>query len=491
VTHLLGIDLGTSSVKVALFDAETLSVLASTDREYPVYHPQPGLAEQNPQDWWEAVVYAVQAVLKQYPSQEIRGIGLSGQMHGMVCLGQNLKPKHPAIIWADTRSTTQVKDLEAFQKTIPAALPGLPATGFAASTTLWLSQNRPEILTQTHQWLLPKDYIRLQLTGLVGTDPSDAASTWFYDVVAGDWTWDVVAHCGLSPSQMPLLQPSSAFFGELTAQAAEALGLRPGIPVVTGCADLPAQALGHGIVEPGTTLITVGTGGQVFVPLSQPQVDSQHRYYVFDHNIQGHWYAQAAILAAGLALNWLRTLLGLDQREDAYAYLSELAESVPLGAEGLLFLPYLAGERSPHMDSKAAGLLLGLRLHHEPGHMARAVMEGVCFALKDCLTLVNVTSERVVLSGGITKSSVWPQILADVLGKPLHVANTNVPYGCIGAVLLAGMGTGIYPTLSDGLSQLPQPERIVQPQIENLYQERYEQYKRLYPILKEEMHLLT
>ena len=428
--------------------------------------------------------------MAQVKTGQVIGIGLAGQMHGLLCLGKDKRPLNPAIIWADTRSTAEVEQLAEFQEGSSAALPGPPAAGFAAASALWLSRHKPEVLAQTDTILCPKDYVRLCMTGLAATDPSDAAGTWLYDISASAWAADVVARCGLRLDQMPAVQPSTAVAGELSQHAAAAMGLRAGIPVVTGSADMPAQALGHGIVDPDSILVTVGTGGQVFRPCLTPQPDPQQRMHLLNHNVPERWYNLAAILAGGLSLRWLRDVLGLADRADAYAYLSSLAAEVPPGAEGLLFLPYLAGERSPLMDAQATGLFLGLRLHHKTGHLARAVMEGVGFALKSCLALVDDGSATITLSGGVTKSEIWPQILADIWQRPLQIPTQELPRACLGAAILAGVGTGRYKDIHEALSTRSDPITILQPNEVELYGQRYVQFQRLYPLLKEEMHHL-
>jgi xylulokinase len=490
MTYLLGIDLGTSSVKAALIEADTLCIAASAAHEYPVYHPQPGYAEQAPEEWWQALVHAVRTAVKDIDPARVKSIGLSGQMHGLVCLGHKQELLHPAIIWADARTTTEVEDLTAFQTSCTAILPGRPAVGFAAASALWLSRHRPDILKKMAVALLPKDYVRYMLTGDIGTDPSDASSTWLYDIAQGDWAPEVVTFCGLDTSQMPPIKPSAAQSGTVTAIAAHKLGLPGGIPVVAGSADLPAQALGHGIVDPGTVLVTVGTGGQVITPCLHPQIDPDQHLYVFQHNLPGRWYTQAAILSAGLSLRWLRGLAGMEAQPASYKILSNLANDIEAGAEGLLFLPYLAGERTPHMDAKASGLFLGLRLHHDVAHLARAVMEGVGFALKENLDLVASEPAFITLSGGITQSPVWCQILADIFNTPLHAATADMHHACVGSAILAGLGLQYFRDVADVIDKLPAKTTYFQPQDTGSYAGRYEQYRRLYPLLKSEMHQL-
>lgn len=492
MSHLLGIDLGTSSVKAAMIDSNTLRVIASAGQEYPVQQPQPGYAEQNPEDWWQATVSTVRSVLREVDPSAVRGIGLSGQMHGLVMIGPDQIPIHPAIIWADTRSAAQVAALKDEQAALQTTLPGQPAAGFMAATALWLHDNHPSLLDNTQVCLLPKDYLRLKLTGTVGTDPSDAAATWLFDSTAGEWSMEIVERCGLRRDQMPGVYPSHTVAGSLTAEAAQALGLPQNIPVVMGSADLPAQALGYGIIAPGRVLVTVGTGGQAFTPLNSPQPDPDLRYYVFNHNLPDTWYAQAAILSAGLSLRWLRDLLGMAGDPDAYRKLSALASEIPPGAEGLLFLPYLAGERTPHMDANASGLFFGLRLNHGAGHLARAVMEGVGFALKDCLALVAPGATEILLSGGAAKSAVWRQTLADIWQVPVRLADEDAPHACTGAAILAGVGAGKYKRIQDAVNLLPESETMIMPQDSNaeLYAERYALYRHLYPTLRGDMHWL-
>jgi len=491
MTHLLGIDLGTSSVKVALIDESTFRATAVNNVEYPVYHPKNGYAEQNPAEWWNATVQAVRAVLEEVDNAQVVGIGLSGQMHGMVCLDQDLQPIQNAVIWADARSGEQVEQLQRVQPDFESTLPGLPATGFAASTVFWLKMHQPETLAQTHKWLLAKDYIRQRMTGIIATEPSDASSTWLFDVVKQAWAGDVLQFCGLTLAQMPEVVPSSEVVGRLTPSAAQELGLPDGVPVVAGSADLPAQALGQGILSPERALIVVGTGGQIFLPSAAPVVDEANRYYLFNHNQPEMWYIQAAMLAGGLALRWLRDTLGMTE-PDAYAQLSALAATVPAGADGLLFLPYLAGERSPHMDAQASGTFFGLRLHHTSAHMARAVMEGVAFALRDCLELTpHQQVKQYVLSGGITQSAVWSQILSDVLGQSLYAAETEEPHGCIGAAMLAAVGKGLVQSVAEIEALRNHQRRVINPQPKTIYEDRFAQFRRMYPLLKDEMHRLN
>lgn len=496
MTYLLGIDIGTTNVKTVVLEAESARVLAAADQEYPIAQPQPGYAEQNPDDWWDAVCHTARQALQEsgVDPTAVKGIGLSGQMHGGVFLDAENRPLRPAIIWADTRSAPQVTDLmaRADRATLAQYAPGLPAAGFLGPTLMWLAAHEPETLARTRVVLMPKDYVRLRLTGTIGTEASDAAATWLLDVAAADWSDWLVSYCGLERRYLPPVGQSADVAGGLLPEAAEALGLQAGIPVAAGAADMTAQALGYGLYEPGRALVIVGTGGQVFHSLTKPAVDPELRYYVFNHAVPGRWYAQAAILAAGLSLRWLRDLLGLRDREDAYDHLSALAADVPPGAEGLIFLPYLAGERTPHMDPAASGLLLGLRLHHGPGHVARAVMEGVTFALAECLDMVADPGTAVIASGGATKSPVWRAILSDTFERPLMLSH-GAHHGCVGAALLGGIAAGLYADFADATGRLPQPEVAVTPDAAHaaFYRERRALFRGMYDKLRDDMHALA
>ncbi len=490
----LGIDYGTSSVKTAIIDADTLTVLASASEEYRIFHPHAGYAEQNPEDWWQATIITVQKVIHTVPDANIQGIGLSGQMHGTVCLGKDGNWARPAIIWADTRAVNHVQELTERIHSQPDKfmnIAGMPAAGFMAVSLMWLAQNEPQTLEQTHKVLLPKDAMRYKMTGTIGTDFSDASATWLLDVQSNEWSEQLTDICNINRDLLPDLSQSMDVIGKLTKTAAEELGLPNGIPIVAGGSDLPVLGLGHGLVNTDTGMVTVGTGGQVFLPIKQPIFDAKHRYYTFTHSVPDSWYVQASILSAGSSLRWLRDLFGLRDVENAYEILSSKAEDAPIGADGLLFLPYLAGERTPHMDPSASGMFFGLQLHHGQDHFARAVMEGVAFALKSCLTLIGTDATQMLLSGGAGESIIWSQILSDVFNIPLKTTQP-APYGSIGCAIMAGVGIQAYHSIDDAISRLAQADDRIEPIPSNVsrYEQFYEQYLQLYPLLKDQMHQL-
>ncbi len=501
MTYLLGIDIGTSSEKTLVLDAESGRALCSAQKEYPIHQPQPGYAEQNPDDWWQATIVTVRKAVTDagIDSSAIRGIGFSGQMHGGVCLDKSARPVRPAIIWADTRSTAQCDDLKhrADPQELARHAPGAPAAGFMATTLMWLTRHEPETIENTHTVILPKDYVRLCMTGELATDVSDAAGTWLLDIASGQWSDWLLELCGLDSRYLPPILGSMDVAGTLLPSAAEALGLPPGIPVIAGCADQPAVCMAYGLYNPGTALAAIGTGGQVVHPLTAVRADPHLRFHVMNHAVPQRWYALAAILSAGLSLRWLRDLLGLKNRPDAYQQLSALASEVPPGAGGLLFLPYLAGERTPHMDSQASGVFVGLRLHHHAGHLARAVMEGVTFAMSECLSLVSTLTDnndpiQVIASGGATASPLWRQIQADIYNTPLLLSGGD-SHACIGAALLAGIGCGVYASVEEACALLPKPVAEVWPDAARVefYQQRGELYRRMYGQLKDAMHQLS
>jgi xylulokinase len=498
---LLAIDIGTSSAKAVLFDPDTAQIIASADEEYPLSQPTPDRAEQNPADWWLATVSVVGQCLLQSERRDVSAVGLAGQMHGFVPLGAHHEVLHPAIIWADSRSAVEARDMvEKIGDKNYAAIAGtLPAAGFMGPTLLWLMRHQRDLFDRTKVALLPKDFVRMKLTGEVATDISDAAATGVFDVSKGTWSETILDALYFKASIFPKVLESAEVAGRLTTQAAEALGLSPGIPVVAGCADQPAQALANGLISQGMASITTGTGGQVCVPLQlergQP-VPTDPRLHVFNHAVPKRHYILGAILAAGLSLRWLRNLLGMQSTPDAYPTLSAEASSVQPGAEGLIFLPYLLGERTPHMDSLARGGFIGLRYYHGRGHLARAVMEGVTFALRQTLDISlqvgGITLKDLIIAGGGAESSVWRQIQTDVFGlttkKTLLKEQT-----CIGAALLAGIATGTYSDYEEASAAVMQHDSPVEPDNHRheQYNALYQQFIELYPRLKADFHSLS
>jgi xylulokinase len=497
---LIGIDIGTSSTKAVLFDPDSARLAAvSRGFEYPILKPRPDQAEQDPDHWWRASVAAVRAAMEQVEPVEVGAISFSAQMHATVLVDAANRPVRPAIIWPDQRTVTEVHDLiETVGAERYAAITGtLPATGFMAPTLLWLLRHEPDSLAQARYVMLVKDYVRLKMTGVVATDPTDAAGSGLFDVTRKTWAHEIIQAVGLPESIFPPVIDSTAVAGELTPAAADDLGLPGGIPVVAGSADQPAQAIANGLIAPGKAVVATGSGGQVVVPLALQGdlVPTDPRLHVFNHAVPEMWYVLGAILAAGLGLRWLRGITGLEGKPDAYQIFSNEAASLPPGADGLLFLPYLSGERTPHMDPLARGGFIGLNYHHGRGHLARAVMEGVAFALRQALEIsqeLGGTVETVIVTGGGAESAVWRQIQADVFNLPLQ-QSLLTELASVGAALIGGVGAGIYPDFAAATEHVVQYGAITEPDPARAarYTDLYQQFLGLYPRLRDDFHWLA
>src|SRR5947199_1197446 len=502
---LLGIDLGTTGVKAALFSAEDGHVLASAFVEYPLMHPQPGWAEQDPADCWNATItairnYLVGGVRHNIQPQDVKGIGLSGQMHGVVLLDKSYQVLRPCIIWADQRSDAQCRWMtEQVGATRLIELVSNPAlTGFSAPKLLWIRDNEPAVFNRASVMLLPKDYIRYRLTGTIAMEISDAAGTCLLDVKQGEWSREVLNALDLDPSLLPPVVAADAACGTITAEVAALTDLVAGTPVAGGGADNACGAVGNGVVQAGLALVSIGTSGVVLAYADTPRVDMSGpipRVHTFNPAVPRAWYLMGVTQGAGLSLHWVRDNIGLPERAlehwtgiDAYELLTKEAESVPAASDGLLFLPYLQGERTPHLDAYARGGWIGLTASHDRRHLIRSVLEGVAFSLKDCSTIIEeqgLTLEQVRATGGGAKSPLWRQIIADVLG--VELVTTNAQEGpAFGAALLAGVASGIYSsvqqaceaTIRIGERILPQSDKLV------AYARAYEQFRALYPALK-------
>jgi xylulokinase len=502
---LLGIDLGTTGVKSALFNADDGRTITSAFFDYPLYHPKPGWAEQNPEDWWRATLAAIRACLENAKPQgvmpaDVRGVGLSGQMHGVVLLDEQSMVLRPCIIWADQRSEAQCRWMT--ERVGAARLidyvsnPALP--GFSAPKALWVRDNEPEIFARARTLLLPKDYIRFLLTGVKAMEISDAAGTCLLDVRRGEWSREVLDAIGFDPSLLPPVVPADKICGTITAEVAQLTGLIEGTPVAGGGADNACGAVGNGVVRSGLALVSIGTSGVVLAHTDSPQVDRSGpvpRVHTFNHAVPHAWYLMGVTQGAGLSLRWVRDNIGLPEMAmerwagvDAYITLAKEAEHVPAGSDGLLFLPYLQGERTPHLDAYARGGWIGLTASHTRRHLVRSVLEGVAFSLKDCFAIIQeqgLALEQVRATGGGAKSPLWRQIIADVLG--VELVTTNAGEGpAFGAALLAGVASGVYPSIQQACDATVRVVERTEPQQQNasVYTHMYEQYRALYPALK-------
>lgn len=481
---LLGIDLGTGSAKALLLDIDG-TVINEASSSYPVQAPHPGWAESNPVDWWLAVAVAARKVVEDREHQ-VRAIALSGQMHGVVLTDSLGKPLHSAILWADTRSTQMLEAYHSLDVSIRKRLGNPITVGMAGTTLLWLREHQPHIYAEARWVLQPKDWLRLQLTGEVATEPSDASGTLLYDVVSDDWAWEALDALNLRNDWLPTIVPSSAIAGFLTATASEHLGLPVSVPVIAGAADTAAAALGNGLVEPGLVQLTIGTAAQISTIRSQPVLDPQGCTHLYRAALPNQWYTLAAMQNAGLALEWVRTILGLSWQQ-----VYQDAFTVPPGCEGLTFLPYLTGERTPHLDPHVRGAWVGLGLHHTRAHLMRAALEGVAFSLKQgiqALEATDVTVTELRLAGGGTLERDWQQLLADVLRVPLYTT-TVVAASARGAALLAGIGIGVYNDAQATLNLTPTPTLAATPNPDELkLLEAWRRYQNLYPQLKNQSY---
>ncbi|NQW18311.1 MAG: xylulokinase [Chloroflexi bacterium] len=459
----LGIDAGTTAVKVLVVDTRG-QVIGEGDSPMPISVPQPGWSEQNPADWWIGVVAAVRQAINGTASVvNIRAIGLSGQMHSLVALDKRDDVIRPAILWNDTRTADQCREIERrLGKDGLRNLVGNPALeGFTAPKLLWLRDHEPENYNRIATVLLPKEYIRLKLTGVKAMDPSDAAGTLMFDIAKTRWSSEALAKMEIPEEWMPEIVRSHEVSGTLSIGAAHELGLPPGIPIAGGAADNAAAAIGSAVTIPGTAMVSIGTGGTVVAPIPNAAVDPGLRLHTFNHAEPDSWYLMGVVLAAGSALAWWRDQAGNGRSFDAL--ITEAAETQP-GADGLTFLPYLTGNRTPHADANARGAFIGLHAGHSRAHMTRAVVEGVTFSLYDSYKLIleqtQAPTELIGTSGGM-RSAFWQQMVADVFGVPLTpVESSGSPYG---AAILAACAFGQFNRPSETAAQWVKRTKTLEP----------------------------
>ena len=488
--HYLGIDVGTTAVKALVVD-EQGTVVGEAESPLEVSVPRPGWAEQHPSDWWQGTVNAVRTACNQAGVREVSSIGLSGEMHSSVLLDGSDSVLRPAILWNDVRTTAQCRFItETVGTDGLRRLVGNPALeGFTAPKLLWVRDEEPDTFEQTRTVLLPKDYVRLLMTGEKATEPSDAAGTLLFDVQQGCWSDEMIAALQLDPSILPLVSGSASVTGELTASAAESLGLAQGTPVVGGGADNAAAAVGSGVVGQGALQTSIGTSGAVVAPIEQPSVDPGMRIHSFNHAVDSTWYLMGVVLSAGASFDWFRrALTAPGGTPPTYDVLTAEADSVPPGSDGLTFLPYLTGERTPHADSNARGAFVGMHTGHHRGHLVRAVMEGVVYALRDSLELMRdlgVDATEAVAVGGGARSTFWRQMQADVLDVPVVTVGPSggAPYG---AAVLAAVGYGAFPSVREACRTWIRPLDRIEPNPETAtpYADAYHRYQSLYPRLK-------
>jgi len=503
--YLVGIDLGTSGTKTVLFD-ENGTAISSATVEYPLYQLNNGWAEQDPADWWNACVATVKKVLtdSKINPGDISGVGFSGQMHGLVMLDQQGEVLRNSIIWCDGRTVAECEDITnnvgASRLIELTANPAL--TGFTAGKILWVRNNEPDIYKRCRQILLPKDYIRFKLTGEYGIEVSDAAGMNMLDVPNRRWSSEVLDKLEIDEKLLPIVKESCEIAGTITAEAAALTGLSAGTPVVFGAGDNAAAAIGTGVVEKGKAFVTIGTSGVIFAHADSVAVDPGGRVHTFCSAVPGAWTVMSCTLAAGMSLQWLRNNFFLAEMkvaegigEDPYTIMTAQAERVPIGANRLIYLPYLMGERSPILDPNARGVFFGLSAIHTKYEMLRAVMEGVVFSQRQCLDVLRgmgVQFSEIYATGGGGTSPLWRQMIADVFDLPVvTIQNREGP--ALGAAILAGVGTGLYPSVQEACKKIIKLNEPQLPIAENSkkYAPYYELFCDLYPGMKEGFKTLS
>ncbi len=483
--YLVGIDVGTTATKSVLFDSLGNAV-ASASCEYPIYHPQNGWAEQNPEDWWMAVVKTLKEITKNFDG-EVAGVGLSGQMHGLVMLSQSGEVLRNAIIWCDGRTSKECRliyEKVGYDRLLEiTANPALE--GFTASKILWVMNNEPQIYAKCRHILLPKDYIRYKLTGEFATDVSDASGMQLLDIKKREWSGEVCEKLGVDVSYLAKVYESAENTGTITAEAAKLTGLKEGVAVAAGAGDNASAAVGTGVCRDGEAFTTVGTSGVVFAHMNNLAIDKAGRVHTFCCAVPNCWHIMGVTQGAGLSLKWFKETFA---KEISYKELDKMCENVSIGANRLMYLPYLMGERTPWLDADARGVFFGLCPTHKIEHLGRAVMEGVSYSLKNCLDVfeeMGVKTEKMAICGGGGKSRFWRQMIADVYNMELTVKASSEG-AAQGAAILGGCAGGVYESVYDGCKKAVLDKETVKANggDHEEYMKFYKLYNSLYPNLK-------
>lgn len=490
MTTLLGLDVGTTGVRCLAID-EQGRLVASASEDYPLLTPRPGWSEQRPEDWWAATCGVIAQVSRAVDG-DIKGIGLAGQMHGAVFLGEGGEVIRPAILWNDQRTHSQcdyiTQRVGARRLTEITGNPAL--TGFQSPKILWLRDEEPQAYHRVKWVLLPKDYIRLKLTGELATDASDAAGTLLLDLKRRDWSDEILQALDIPRHWLPRVFEGPDRTGSIRKDVAKQLGLPDALPVAAGGGDNAAAAVGNGIITDGLASCSIGSSGVLFAHSDAPATDPSGRLHAFCHAVPGRYHLMGVTLAAGGSLRWWQDVAG----KGGYDDLTRVAAQAPPGAEGLLFLPYLTGERTPHLDPAARGAFLGLTARHGLSHLTRAVMEGVAFSLRDSLEIMvglGVAPAEIRATGGGARSAFWRQILADVLGRPI-VRTTADEGPAYGAALLAGVAAGVFGSVEEACAGITLRPEVEEPDAGRVrkYDEHYAIYREAYPATAAIMHNL-
>lgn len=506
MAYLLGIDIGTSGTKTLLCD-DSGSVIATAMAEHTLESPKPGYSEQSPKQWWDATCKATQAVIKKakIKSSQITGIGLSGQMHGSVFLADDLTPLRPAILWNDQRTQKQcdaITQMAGSQAKLINMVGNPALTGFTAPKILWVRENEPAIYEKTKHILLPKDYIRLCMTGEYATEVGDASGTLLLDVKKRKWHNGLISKLGIDKTLLPDCYESHIVTGKVTATAAKAMGLVKDIPVVGGSGDQPAGAVGNGIVQAGIVSATLGTSGVMYAHAKTPVYDKLGRVHTMCSAVENEWCVFGCMLSAGGSFQWFKnnmtpssseaskTSMAKKQKVDPYELLVEQASQAPAGCDGLFFLPYLTGERCPYANPNARGGWIGLTARHDRNAMIRSLLEGVTFGMADALSIMQemgIATKSVRLSGGGARSEFWKQLQADIYNKPAVTINAKEG-PAYGVALLAGVGTGVWSSVKQACKQAISETQKLKPnrKLTAMYAKHHQQYSDLYMALKEQ-----
>ena len=491
---LLGIDVGTGGTRAVLVDERGTVVASCTSEHIPFASPETGWAEQDPHDWWRATCEAVKQVMatSKTDSSEIAAVGFSGQMHGAVQLDDKGGVLRPALIWCDQRTADEARELteQVGEDKIIAWTCNPALTNFTLTKLLWVRKHEPHLFERFRMLLLPKDFVRYRLSGEYGMDVADASGTLLLDVSNRRWSSEMTRATGVDPHCLPPLFESPDVCASVSRAGAQATGLKAGTPLVAGAGDQAAGAVGLGIVRAGAVHATIGTSGVVFAATDRPALDPKGRLHTFCHAIPERWHVMGVTQAAGLSLRWFRDNFGAQAEggRDPYDRLADAAADVPAGCDGVLWAPYLMGERTPHLDPNARAALVGLAASHSRGHVVRAIMEGVAFSLRDTFSIfaeMNVPVTTIRLGGGGARSWLWRQVQADVYGQPVEIlqAEEGAAYG---AALLAGVGAGTWSSVDEACEQSVRVARKIEPHKGNIsiLSKQYEAYRRLYPALR-------
>jgi len=501
--YLIGIDLGTSGTKTILIN-ESGNVVDSATVDYPLIQPQNGWAEQDPELWWQACISTVKQVVSNINAKDVVGVGLSGQMHGLVLLDGSGVVLRNSILWCDGRTSAECEEItEIIGKERLIEITANPAlTGFTAGKILWVRKNEPELYAKVRHILLPKDYLRYKLTGVFASEVSDASGMNLLDVPKRQWSEEVLLKLNIDIEYLPSMHESYEITGYVTPQASTLTGLSEGTPVVGGAGDNAAAAIGTGIVENGKAFVTIGTSGVIFAHSDRVTIDPSGRVHTFCAAVPGAWTVMSCTLSAGGSLQWFRNnfcaaevMAAQEMGLDTYEFLNTEAANVPIGSNRLLFLPYLMGERSPILDPLARGVFFGLSGMHKRADMWRAVMEGVAFSQRSCLDVLrgmNIAFNEMIATGGGAQSAFLRQMLADVLNCQVITVN-NAEGPALGSAILAGVGTGLYQSIPQACAAIIGKGESHQPNKEHsaAYESYYKIYIELYDRISEQFKTLA